>query len=66
MNDDTHLTVAELAEREQVSVETVRTWNRTRTGPRFMKIGRHVRYRLADVLAWEDSRIVTVRPAGAA
>jgi hypothetical protein len=21
-----------------------------------MKIGRHVRYRLADVLAWEDSR----------
>jgi predicted DNA-binding transcriptional regulator AlpA len=56
-NDSTrHLSPAELAARYSVPLETVYGWNKTRTGPRFMKIGRHVRYRLADVIAWEDSR----------
>jgi predicted DNA-binding transcriptional regulator AlpA len=53
---DRHLTIAELADRERVPVNTVRKWNAARTGPRFMKIGRYVRYRLTEVLAWEDSR----------
>jgi predicted DNA-binding transcriptional regulator AlpA len=53
-----HLSPAELAERYDVPLETVYGWNKTRTGPRFMKIGRHVRYRLADVIAWENSRAV--------
>jgi predicted DNA-binding transcriptional regulator AlpA len=52
------LSPAELAERYDVPLETVYGWNKTRTGPRFMKIGRHVRYRLADVIAWENSRAV--------
>jgi predicted DNA-binding transcriptional regulator AlpA len=56
-NDSTrHLSPVQLAERYSVPLETVYGWNKTRTGPRFMKIGRHVRYRLADVIAWEDSR----------
>jgi excisionase family DNA binding protein len=51
-----HLSPDDLAEREGVSVTTVYQWNRLGTGPQYMRIGRHVRYRHADVIAWEDSR----------
>lgn len=53
-----HLSAEDLAEREGVPLQTVYGWNKTRTGPQYMKIGRHVRYRLADVVAWEKSRTV--------
>jgi len=53
-----HLTLEQLAEREGVSVQTVYGWNKTGEGPARMRIGRYVRYRLADVVAWEQSRIV--------
>lgn len=53
-----HLSPEDLAEREGVPIQTVYGWNKTRTGPSFMKIGRHCRYRLADVIAWEQSRTV--------
>ena len=53
-----HLSPEDLAEREGVPLGTVYTWNSVGTGPRFMKIGRHVRYRLADVIAWENSRTI--------
>ncbi|MEV6820185.1 helix-turn-helix domain-containing protein [Nocardiopsis dassonvillei] len=56
-----HLSPEELAERESVPLQTVYQWNHRGDGPRFMKIGRHVRYRLADVLAWEESRYVDRR-----
>lgn len=56
MAPETFLTVDELAERYGVPVTTVYKWNQRRTGPRFLKIGpRHVRYRLADVIAWEKA-----------
>ena len=58
-----HLSPADLAEREGVPLDTVYLWNRKRTGPPYMKIGIHVRYRLADVVAWENSRLVTGRTA---
>lgn len=60
MADDTtrHLSPVELAERYNVPLETVYGWNKQRSGPVFMKIGRHVRYRLADVIAWEKSRTI--------
>lgn len=51
-----HLTPGDLAEREGVPLKTVYQWNSTGAGPRYMKIGRHVRYRLADVIAWENER----------
>ena len=56
--NDKHLSPEQLAEREGVPLQTVYGWNKTRTGPRFMRIGRHVRYRVADVLAWEEARTV--------
>lgn len=52
-----HLDPEDLAERFQVSVQTVYQWNRKGTGPRFIKAGRHCRYRLRDVIAWEESRL---------
>lgn len=51
-----HLSPDDLAEREGVPVATVYQWNRLGTGPRYMRIGKHARYRLADVIAWEDER----------
>jgi predicted DNA-binding transcriptional regulator AlpA len=53
-----HLTIEQLAEREGVPAGTVRQWNSRGTGPQYMRIGRYVRYRLADVIAWEQSRTV--------
>lgn len=52
-----HLSIRDLAERYGVAEITVRKWNQHGTGPRRMVLGRHVRYRLADVLAWEESRM---------
>jgi predicted DNA-binding transcriptional regulator AlpA len=60
VKDDTapNLSRQGLAERYGLPLETIYGWNKTRTGPRYMKVGRHVRYRLSDVLAWEKSRLV--------
>ena len=54
-----HLSPQDLAERENVPLATVYGWNTHGDGPRFMKIGLHVRYTLADVLAWEAARYTT-------
>jgi predicted DNA-binding transcriptional regulator AlpA len=63
---DRHLTVEELAEREGVALQTVYGWNKTRTGPPYMKIGgRLVRYKLTDVIAWEKSQLVSRRRGAA-
>ena len=51
-----HLSPEDLAAREGVPVATIYQWNRLGTGPRYMRIGRHARYRLSDVISWENSR----------
>jgi predicted DNA-binding transcriptional regulator AlpA len=58
-----HLSPEDLAEREGVPIQTVYGWNKTGAGPRYLRIGRHVRYRVADVLAWEKARLVERRSA---
>jgi predicted DNA-binding transcriptional regulator AlpA len=58
MVTEQNMTPRELAQREHVPLQTVYSWNSTGDGPRFMKIGRHVRYRLRDVEAWETARYV--------
>ncbi len=55
---DKPLTIEDLAERYGVPVSTVYLWNREGTGPKRMPIGKRVFYRLADVIDWEDSRVV--------
>lgn len=54
--EDRWLTRAELAERLQLPIKTIATWPSTGLGPRFAKFGKHVRYRLSDVIAWENGR----------
>lgn len=55
--EDRLLVTAELADRERVSPETVKWWRRVGKGPKYLP-GRPVRYRLADVRKWEESRLV--------
>lgn len=57
MSREKHLTVEELADRMGVSKNTVYIWNTKGTGPKRLPVGRHVRYRLADVVAWENARV---------
>ena len=64
MDAEKPLTVGDLAERYGVPVSTVYQWNREETGPEYMRIGKYVRYRLADVITWETSRLAAGRKAG--
>lgn len=50
------LTVAQFAELLSVHPATLATWRYEGRGPRFIKVGRHVRYRLADINTWLDEQ----------
>ncbi|GAA0905362.1 helix-turn-helix domain-containing protein [Streptomyces thermoalcalitolerans] len=54
----------ELAKYLGVPIRTVYSWNYTGTGPKFCRVGKHVRYRPDDVDAWLNAQ--TVQPGGAA
>jgi predicted DNA-binding transcriptional regulator AlpA len=58
MTAERHLSVEDLADRLGLPVRTIYWMNQTGTAPPRMRIGRVVRYRLADVIAWEKSREV--------
>lgn len=49
-------TPEELAKYLKVPLKTIYRWNHTGTGPRPCPVGRHVRYRPADVEAWLSAR----------
>lgn len=59
LDAEVHLTLKQLAERFGVPLQTVYLWNTKGVGPRRMRVGKHVRYRLADVLEWEESQLET-------
>lgn len=52
MTTDQLLTAQELADLARVPLSTVYRWNHTRSGPRVIHVGKHARYRRADVEAW--------------
>jgi excisionase family DNA binding protein len=52
-----HITIKELAERQRVSVVTVRRWIAAGLAPSHIRCGRTIRFRLQDVEAWEAERI---------
>lgn len=57
-----HLTEAEFADREGVDEETAKKWRKNGTGPRYLQLTKSatkgtVRYREADIEAWELERL---------
>ena len=48
----TFLTQRELAELLRRPERTLEDWRLTHSGPPYLKLGRHVRYDVHDVLAW--------------
>lgn len=49
-------TITELAEYLGVPVHTVYSWNAKGTGPKPLKVGRHVRYHWEDIDKWLESQ----------
>lgn len=46
------LSVEDLAAYLQIPVKTIYNWNSAGTGPRYVRIGKHVRYQWEDVVRW--------------
>lgn len=53
---DPWLTRPEVGERLKVPDKTLAQWASQGKGPRYARFGRHCRYRLSDVIAWEDAQ----------
>lgn len=50
-------TTAELAAYLDIPAETLRDWRTNGTGPNYLKIGKHVRYRWSDIDKWEQANL---------
>lgn len=47
----------ELADRLGLPVRTLEKWAWKGTGPRYARMGRHVRSRVSDIVEWEAARV---------
>jgi hypothetical protein len=56
--DEILLTEKQLAARHQLSVKTLRNARVTGSYIRFVRLGRTVRYRLSDIVAYEEANLV--------
>ena len=54
--EDYWLTRLEVAERLRVPEKTLAQWACQGKGPKYAKFGRHCRYRLSDLIAWENAQ----------
>lgn len=52
------LTTDEAAEVLAITASAVKAWRVRGGGPRYIKVGQQVRYRLSDLLDWLDARTV--------
>ena len=57
----TFLTPDQVAQRYQVSEATLKEWRYKGRGPKFLRIGKRVRYREADLLRWEQEQEAAAR-----
>jgi excisionase family DNA binding protein len=55
---ETLLKTQDVADILGVPLSTVHRWNSERSGPRYFKVGKHCRYRVADLDEWISRRAV--------
>lgn len=55
-SEDYWLSREEVASRVKVPVKTLAEWASRGKGPRFYKIGRYARYKMSDLIAWEEAQ----------
>lgn len=53
---DDILTPVELSEELKVPIATVYTWRYKQTGPRGIRVGKHIRFRRSDVERWLETQ----------
>ena len=51
-----YLTPKSLAKRWSMRIETLQRWRVANEGPRYVKIGGRVKYKIADILKYENER----------
>lgn len=51
-------TAQEVADYCGVPLATVYAWSHRGTGPKFIKVGRHLRARWSDIESWLDSQVI--------
>jgi predicted site-specific integrase-resolvase len=56
-----YMTPEQVAERYQVSPDTLKEWRYKGVGPNYLHLGKRVRYKLADLEEWEREREAAVR-----
>ncbi|OYN81697.1 helix-turn-helix transcriptional regulator [Mycolicibacterium sphagni] len=57
--DDVWLTRRDVSERIKIPVGTLAQWATRGEGPRYALFGRHARYRLSDVIRWENEQFAS-------
>ncbi|MFQ6331678.1 helix-turn-helix domain-containing protein [Nocardia sp. CWNU-33] len=55
--DEIWLSTDDVAERLKIPKKTLTAWASTGRGPRFARMGRYRRYRLSDLLVWEQEQL---------
>ncbi len=55
---ETWLSTEEVAARLKIPKKTLAVWASAKRGPRYAKIGRFRRYRLCDLIAWEQEQLI--------
>jgi len=54
MPDAILLTIEDLSDYLKVPVKTIYNWRSAKNGPRAIRVGRSLRFRMSDVQAWLD------------
>ncbi|MFD0359869.1 helix-turn-helix domain-containing protein [Nocardia sp. GCM10030253] len=56
-SDDSWLSTDDVAKRLKMPKKTLAAWASAGRGPRFARMGRYRRYRLSDLLVWEQEQL---------